>query len=55
MIIGNFTYNQPKDSYSGDIKTLTLLRSKVVFRPAEPKSDKGHDYRVECCVGSRGR
>jgi len=46
MIIGNFKYDQAKDVYSGEIKTLTLLRGKVNFRPAESKSDKGPHYRV---------
>lgn len=46
MIIGNFTYNQAKDTYSGEIKTLTLLRGKVAFRPAETKSEKGPHYRI---------
>lgn len=46
MIIGNFTYNKTKDTYAGDIHTLTLLRSKVAFRPTEAKTDKGPDYRV---------
>lgn len=46
MISGNFKYDQAKDIYSGEIKTLTLLRAKVNFRPAESKSDKGPHYRV---------
>lgn len=46
MIIGNFTYNQTKDTYTGEIKTLTLQRSKVVFRPSEGKNGKGPHYRV---------
>jgi uncharacterized protein (DUF736 family) len=46
MIIGNFTYNPTKDNYTGEIKTLTLLRSKVAFRPTEAKSEKGPHYRV---------
>ena len=46
MIIGNFTYDGAKDSYAGDIQTLTLLRNKVTFRPVTGKSDKGPDYRV---------
>ncbi len=33
MIIGNFTYTKAKDTYAGEIHTLTLLRSKVAFRP----------------------
>ena len=46
MIIGNFTYNQTKDTYEGEIKTLTLHRSKVIFRPTEGKTDKGPSYRI---------
>jgi uncharacterized protein (DUF736 family) len=46
MIIGNFTYTEGKDIYAGEIKTLTLLRGKVAFRPVDTKSDKGPDYRV---------
>jgi uncharacterized protein (DUF736 family) len=46
MIIGNFTYNKAKDSYTGEIRTLTLLRSKVVFRPAEAKTEKAPSHRV---------
>ena len=46
MIIGNFTYNQAKGTYTGEIKTLTLHRSKVIFRPTEGKTDKGPDYRI---------
>ena len=46
MIIGNFNYNQPKDTYTGEIKTLTLLRGKVTFRPSDSKSAKGPHYRV---------
>ena len=46
MIIGNFNYDPAKDVYAGEIKTLTLLRGKVNFRPVESKSDKGPHYRV---------
>ena len=46
MIIGNFTYDKAKDTYTGEIRTLTLHRSKVLFRPAQGKNDKGPDYRV---------
>jgi uncharacterized protein (DUF736 family) len=46
MIIGNFTYNKAKDSYEGEIKTLTLLRGKVAFRPTEGKKDKSPAYRI---------
>ena len=46
MIIGNFTYNKAKDTYSGEIKTLTLQRSKVAIRPTEGRNGKGPHYRV---------
>jgi uncharacterized protein (DUF736 family) len=46
MIIGNFTYNTAKDTYTGEIKTLTLQRSKVAFRPTEGANGKGPNYRV---------
>jgi uncharacterized protein (DUF736 family) len=46
MIIGNFSYKQAEDTYTGEIKTLTLLRGLVQFRPTEGKSDKGPHYRV---------
>lgn len=46
MIIGNFTYDQTKDTYTGEIKTLTLHRSNVAFRPAKGKNGKGPHYRV---------
>ncbi len=53
MIIGNFTHNKAKDTYEGDIQTLTLLRGKVAFRPTEAKNDKGPNYRV-VSVGTHG-
>jgi uncharacterized protein (DUF736 family) len=46
MIIGNFTYNAAKDSYAGEVRTLTLARGKVAIRPSKPTSDKGPSYRV---------
>ena len=46
MIIGNFTHNKAKDTFEGEIKTLTLLRGKVAFRPMEGKKDKSPNYRV---------
>ena len=46
MIIGNFTYNKAKDTYTGEIRTLTLQRSKVEFHPTEGKNGKGPNYRV---------
>ena len=46
MIVGNFTYNPDRDTYSGDITTLTLQRSLVVFRPTDKTGDKEPDYRI---------
>jgi uncharacterized protein (DUF736 family) len=46
MIIGNFSYKQAEDTYTGEIKTLTLLRGSVQFRPVEAKSKDGPNYRV---------
>jgi len=46
MIIGNFTYNKAKDTYTGEIKTLTLHRGNVAFRPTGGKKAKGPDYHV---------
>ena len=46
MIIGNFTYDKAKDTYTGEIKTLTLHCSKVLFRPAQGKNGRGPAYRV---------
>jgi uncharacterized protein (DUF736 family) len=38
--------DQARDTFTGEIKTLTLLRAKVIFRPVEAKSEKGPHYRV---------
>jgi uncharacterized protein (DUF736 family) len=46
MIIGAFSYNKAKDSYAGEIKTLSLLRGKVEFRPTKGRHGRGRDYRV---------
>lgn len=46
MIIGDFTYNKAKDTYTGEIKTLTLHRGSVSIRPTEGKNGRGPDYRV---------
>ena len=53
MIIGNFKYDYESDTYTGEIRTLTLLRDRVNFSPAESKSEKGPHYRVlvECQPG----
>jgi uncharacterized protein (DUF736 family) len=46
MIIGNFSYDPDRDTYAGDITTLTLDRGSVVFRPNEKVGDKEPDYRI---------
>jgi uncharacterized protein (DUF736 family) len=46
MIIGNFSYNPDRDTYSGDITTLTLQRSNVLIRPTVKESDREPDYRI---------
>jgi uncharacterized protein (DUF736 family) len=46
MIIGSFTYNQAQDSYTGELATLEVGARKVVFRPAEVRTDKAPNYRV---------
>lgn len=43
MIIGNFQLVRA-DSYSGDIRTLTLDLPRVTIRPVEEKREKGPDY-----------
>jgi uncharacterized protein (DUF736 family) len=46
MIVGNFSYDPDRDTYSGEITTLTLQRSNVVFRPTGKTGDREPDYRV---------
>ena len=49
MIIGNFTYNPAKDTYSGELATLTVTARALVFQPNEAKGDKSRkqpNYRV---------
>lgn len=46
MIIGNFSYDPDHDTYAGEITTLALQRSNVVFRPTEKGGDKEPDYRI---------
>jgi uncharacterized protein (DUF736 family) len=45
-IIGAFAYNKAKDTYSGELRTLTQHRPKVALRPTEGKTGKGRDDRV---------
>jgi len=46
MIIGNFKHDPNRDTYTGEIKTLTLLRTNVQFRSVEKGGKKGPDYRI---------
>jgi uncharacterized protein (DUF736 family) len=46
MIIGNFTYDQAQNTYTGNLATLTVAVRKVVFQPNEAKTGKAPDYRV---------
>jgi uncharacterized protein (DUF736 family) len=46
MIIGNFTYDQDRDSYAGEIKTLTLQRGNVQFRSVKKGNPQEPDYRI---------
>jgi uncharacterized protein (DUF736 family) len=46
MIIGNFSYDPDRDTYAGEITTLTLERGSVVFRPNDKAGDKEPDYRI---------
>jgi uncharacterized protein (DUF736 family) len=46
MIIGNFTYDQAQNTYTGNLATLTVAVRKVVFQPNEAKTDKAPDYRI---------
>ena len=46
MIIGNFTYNEARNTYTGELATLSVAARKVVFQPNEAKTDKAPSYRV---------
>ena len=46
MIVGNFSYDPDHDTYSGEITTLTLQRSDVVFRPTGKTGGREPDYRI---------
>jgi uncharacterized protein (DUF736 family) len=46
MIIGNFSYDAQRDTYSGEITTLTVQRSQVEVRPAKKAGEKEPDYRI---------
>jgi uncharacterized protein (DUF736 family) len=46
MIIGNFTYNETQDTFTGELATLEVGARKVMFRPIEARTDKAPHYRV---------
>ena len=49
MIIGNFTYDTARDTYTGELATLTVTARALVFQPNEAKGEKGRrepNYRV---------
>ena len=46
MIIGNFTCNEARDTYTGELSTLTAGTRKLVFQPIEAKSNKAPSHRV---------
>jgi uncharacterized protein (DUF736 family) len=46
MIVGNFSYDPDHDTYTGEIATLTLQRSNVVFRPTGKTGEREPDYRI---------
>jgi uncharacterized protein (DUF736 family) len=46
MIIGNFTCNEARDTYTGELSTLTVTARKVVFRSIEAKGDKAPSHRI---------
>jgi uncharacterized protein (DUF736 family) len=46
MIVGNFSYDSDHDTYSGEITTLTLQRSNVIFRPTGNTGEREPDYRI---------
>src|ERR1700722_14802421 len=46
MIIGNFSYDADRNTYSGEITTLTLQRSNVQIRPTDKTGEREPDYRI---------
>jgi uncharacterized protein (DUF736 family) len=47
MIIGNFTLDKKKNTYTGDIVTLSFEKRGVAFVPTDGKNgEKEPDYRV---------
>jgi uncharacterized protein (DUF736 family) len=46
MIIGVFNCDPDQNTYAGEITTLTLRRTGVMFLPTEKTGDKEPDYRI---------
>ncbi len=46
MIIGNFYYDIGTDTYSGEIRTLTVQRRGLALRPLAKRHEREPDYRV---------
>ena len=46
MIIGNFRYETDADTYTGELRTLTMQRKGVVLRPLRKSNEREPDYRV---------
>ena len=49
MIIGNFSYDPARDTYTGELSTLTVAARTLVLQPNEVKGDKGRqqpNYRI---------
>jgi uncharacterized protein (DUF736 family) len=49
MIIGNFTYDTARDTYTCELSTLTVAARTLVFQPNEAKGDKARKqphYRI---------
>lgn len=46
MIIGNFRYEPGADTYTGELRTLTMQRKGVVLRPLRKGGEREPDYRV---------
>ena len=46
MIIGNFRYELEADTYTGELRTLTVQRKGIVLRPLRKATEREPDYRV---------
>ena len=42
MIIGNFTYDPARNTYTGELSTLTVQSRALVFQPNEPKGERSN-------------